>query len=339
MPMKEITVYDLAKELDLNASTVSRALKNNPVINEATRRRVNEYAREVGYRSNSFASNLRTRKTNTIGVIVPRLDSSFMSACMAGMEEVASEQGYNLLITQSHESKVKEEENSNVLYNKRVDGMIVSLSREGGDLKYLKRFKEKNVPIVFFDRVPDHTSCSCFVIDNSKMAYEVSKHMLDQGCRKLVHLTIESELNVYRDRTMGFFAAVEECRDSRGEVIYLPNMRLEDGKAVTEKLIESGIDGVFASNDLVAAGCLCELQARGIRIPEDIAIAGFNNDNIASIVSPGLTTVDYPGREAGRQAMRELLGIVTDRKQKNIKAKLRPELLIRESSLRKGKSS
>lgn len=335
--MKEATIYDIAKHLGLSASTVSRALKDNPLINENTRKKVHAYAREVAYRNNSFASNLRKQKTNTIGVIVPRLESSFMSACLAGMEEVASENGYDLLITQSQESKVKEEENSTVLFNKRVDGMIVSLTREGGKLDYFKRFEEKNVPIVYFDRVPPETPCSCMVIDNERMAHKASLHLLDQGCLHLVHLTIESPLSVYRDRINGFMRAIKEGKDCSGSTVYMESMSFEDGKAAAERLIDLGADGVFAANDMVATGCLLELLARGKRIPEDIAVVGFNNDQITRVVKPNLTTIHYPGKDAGRKAMCELLRLLTDEEYQCGKVMLSPELIIRESSLRKKK--
>lgn len=331
---KEATIYDIAKKLGLSASTVSRALKNNPIINEETRKKVNDYAQKIGYRSNAFASNLRTKKTNTVGIIVPRLDSNFMSGCLAGMEEVASENGYNLLITQSHESKAKEEANSTVLFNKRVDGLLVSLSKEESDLSYFKRFEDKNVPLVFFDRVPSECPHACFVIDNEQMAYKATKHLIEQGCNKLLHITTKSKLNVYLDRIKGFKRAVSEKSHAKGELLYLDHLNLENGKASADQVIANGTDGLFVSNDLVAAGCLVELQSKGKKIPDDIAIVGFNNDQVSTLVAPSLSTVRYPGKETGKQAMHALLKIMKGETNNTYTLKLDTELIIRQSSNR-----
>lgn len=333
--MKEITIYDIAKKLDLSASTVSRALKDNPVINETTRRRVREYAEHAGYRSNAFARNLRTQKTRTLGVIVPRLDSDFMSSCLAGMEEVANEQGYDLLITQSQESLKKEEENSTVLFNKRVDGLLVSLSNQEGQLGHFERFEEKNVPVVYFDRIPDSCARACFGIENEAMAYKATRHLLEQGCQKLAHLSIRSHLGVYHDRTAGFRRALDESPGADGKLVFLDDLSLEDGRAVAGRIIEQGFDGVFAANDQVATGCLLELQALGRAIPEDIAIVGFNNDQVSTIVSPALSTIEYPGAELGRKAMNKLLAALDGRLRQIDNTKLKTDLIIRGSSKRK----
>lgn len=333
--MKEITIYDIASELKLSASTVSRALKDNPLINEITRKRVNEYAREIGYRSNTFARNLRVQKTNTIGVIVPRLDSDFMSACLAGMEEVASESGYDLLITQSQESRLKEEENSTVLFNKRVDGLLVSLSKEDNDLSHYRRFEDKEVPVMFFDRVPDSCTHACFGIDNEQMAYEAGIHMLDQGCKKLLHLTMPTSLNVYLERARGFKRAIETRHTASVNLIYLNELNLESGRNAATQIIEEEYDGVFTANDQVATGCILELQRLGKKIPDDIAIVGFNNDQVSTIVSPQLTTIDYPGEEMGRRAMNNLLVALKSEGSNIDVTRMKTALIIRASSMRK----
>ena len=333
--MKENTIYDIARALNLSASTVSRALKDNPVINKMTRKRVNEYASVIGYRSNAFAKNLREQKSNTIGVIVPRLDSDFMSACLAGMEEIASENGYDLLITQSKESKRKEEENSTVLFNKRVDGLLVSLTREDSDLVYFNRFEEKEVPVMFFDRVPIGCKHACPGIDNEQMGYEVGKHLLDQDCRKLLHLTLPTSLGVYLERADGFKRAAEEQPDASAEVIHLNQLNLENGRLVAARIIEKEYDGVFCANDQLAAGCILELQGMGKKIPDDIAVVGFNNDQVSTIVSPHLSTVDYPGTETGRRAMHCLLVALKSEGLAGDTAPMNTALIIRDSSRRK----
>ncbi|HKK81272.1 MAG TPA: LacI family DNA-binding transcriptional regulator [Prolixibacteraceae bacterium] len=333
---KEATIYDIANELNLSASTVSRALKGNRHINSETRKRVEKCAKKMHYRSNSFASNLRTQRTHTIGIIVPRLDSSFMSTCLAGMEEVANENGYNVIISQSHESSKKEEQNAKTMFNNRVDGVIVSMTVEKNKVSYFSRFDEKNVPVVYFDRVPDDSISTCFVIDNSKVAYDATSHLIGQSCRNLLHVTLKSNSNVYRDRIDGFELAVAGHEECVGRVFYVKSLTLEEGQVIADEIIkmEPMPDGVFVANDQAAAGCLLRLQELGVRVPGDIAIVGFNDEPISKIVSPKLTTVHYPGREAGIMAAKNLIENLNGDESFNYTKKvvLNARLVIRESS-------
>lgn len=335
---KEATIYDIAKELNLSASTVSRALKNNKVINVNTRERVMQCAENMGYRSNAFASNLRTQRTHTIGIIVPRLDSNFMSACLAGMEEVANEKGYNVIISQSHESVKKEEQNTTTMFNNRVDGLIASLTVEDSDLHYFERFYKKNVPVVFFDRIPTDTCKMCFVIDNVKLAMQATQHLIDQQCNNIAHVTIKSNSNVYRDRIAGFEKALSKCSNCTGEVLYIENLSLDSGRKIARELVKNkkDFDGVFVANDMAAAGCIIELQKLGLNVPHDVAVVGFNNDPVATIVSPALTSVNYPGKQAGILAAQKLIAILdeNDNSQQPNKVILGGELIVRESSLK-----
>jgi LacI family transcriptional regulator len=335
---KEITIYDIAEKLNLSASTVSRALKGNTVIHQSTRERICKCACELGYRSNTFASNLRQKRTHTIGVIVPRLNSNFMSKCLAGMEEVATENGYNLIISQSHESMEKEAENAKTLFNNRVDGLIASLTFEQGEPQHFDRFREKNVPVVFFDRIPAKSNEACFVTDNEQSAYNATLHLVDQGCKNLVHLTQNSEINVYADRKSGFEKAVAESGIS-GKTIFIEKMDIDSGRqaAIEIMAMKKLPDGIFVSNDAAAIGCMKTLRENGIKIPGQICIVGYNNDPVSTLVTPMLSTVTYPGKEAGARAARYLIDRIEGRKTfsgENCFI-VKSELLIRESSNRK----
>lgn len=336
--MKEATIYDIAKELDLSASTVSRALNNNPLINEETRKKVQLCAEQMGYRANAFASNLRMQKTNTIGVIVPRLDSNFMSACLAGMEEAATAMGYNMIISQSHESLAKEAENANNMFNKRVDGLIASLTIDNENIDHFQCFSDKEVPVVYFDRVPENSLNACFVIDNYKAGYMATKHLIDVGCKHIAHLTLKSNSNVYRERLKGFYTALEEDNNCGGEVYYLDTLSLESGiNFISEYLkMPNKPDGLFVANDLTAVGCILELQKNNIRVPGDVAIVGFNNDPVSTIIKPQLTTVDYPGKEAGMLAARSLIEHLNGEQKLNYSEKvvLNANLIERDSTKR-----
>src|SRR4051812_18449955 len=184
---KEITIYDLARKLNISIATVSRALKDDPVVSKKTKKKIFDLAEEMSYRSNHFARNLRNQRTDTIGVIVPRLNSYFMSTTIAGMESVANNNGYNLIISQSSESVKKEIANAKTLFNSRVDGLMVSLAYDTEDTSHFDCFFKKSIPVIFFDRVAQHHASTNILIDNRRAAYEATSHLIQQGCKRIVH--------------------------------------------------------------------------------------------------------------------------------------------------------
>lgn len=337
--MKEVTIYDIARETGVSPATVSRALKNNPAISEKVKKEVKEKAESMGYRVNTFASSLRTKRTFTLGVIVPRLDSNFMSSVLAGIEKVANEGGYNLIISQSFESQRKEIANAITMFNSRVDGLIVSLVSDSSDMGHFKRFIDKKIPVLFFDRGCDEFDCVNVVIDNFKMGYETTCHLIEQGCRRIMHVTGNQQSSVYLDRYKGYRAAMEEKK-----IPFDPSLLIEtklginEGVAVGQELLkmDNRPDAVFISNDACAAGVMTTLKSAGIKVPEDIAIAGFNNDPISILVEPRLTTVDYPGYEMGEMVSRLMIDQLNGMSNldTNNQVIIKTELLKRESSLK-----
>ena len=229
MKEKEVTIYDLALKLDLSPATVSRGLNDNASISKKTRKKIFDLANEMGYRSNNFASNLRRQKTNTIGVIVPRLDSNFMSTAIAGIEKIASNEGFNLIISQSLELAAKEKVNAKTMYNSRVDGLLVSLAYDTTDIEHFAPFLAKQIPLIFFDRVPEDKKFACITIDNRQAAYEVTKHLVSQGCKKIAHLTADLTSNVYRDRLRGYKDALADNGISFNEAYVILNDLSEPG--------------------------------------------------------------------------------------------------------------
>src|SRR5690349_7858092 len=183
---KEVTIYDLARKLNVSIATVSRALKDDPVVSKKTKKKIFDLAEEMGYRYNHFARNLREQRTYTIGVIVPRLNSYFMSTVIAGIESVANSEGYNLLISQSSESCVQESASARTMFDNRVDGLLVSLAYDTDAIDHFEPFIKKNIPLIFFDRIADHKDCTCIVINNFKAAYEATTHLISQGRRRIV---------------------------------------------------------------------------------------------------------------------------------------------------------
>lgn len=342
MKNKEITIYDIARELDISPATVSRGLRDHPAISRKTKKKIMDIAKSMGYRSNTFASSLRLNRTNTIGVIVHRLDSFFVATVLAGMEKVASESGYNLIISQSLESTEKEIANANTMFNSRVDGLMASLSYDTEDINHFMPFIDKGIPLLFFDRVFNHKNCPAVVIDNFKSAYEITTHLIEQGCKKIVHITGDLKRNVYADRYQGYRKALQDNGLKFTDELLIINYMNEhvgpNVDAVRQMLAISPLpDGAFITNDAFAAYCMRELKGKGISIPDDIAIAGFNNDPISGLVDPNLTTVNYPSYEMGEVAARTLINHLkgTSNMMLTDSIVLKSELVIRESSLKK----
>lgn len=334
----EVTIYDVAKALSLSPSTVSRALKDHPHIKKETKKKIIATASEMGYRHNKFASSLRQKHTNTIGVVVPRLNSYFMASVLAGIEEVTSEQGYGLIISQSQESWRKEISCVSTLFNSRVDGILVSLAFETKNLDHFNLLFNKDIPVIFFDRVADYHGCMSVVIDNYKAAYEATSHLLQQGCKKLAHLGGNLLRNVYSERLRGFRQALaDKHAEFNEDFLFITDLSVQAGTEVAANILKmkSRPDGIFTANDTTAVSIIVELEKAGIKIPEEIAVVGFNNEPISQVVQPNLTTVNYPAREIGEIAATSLIGQFKNSQSSNLSTiVLKHNLIIRNSSIK-----
>ena len=334
---KEVTIYDLARKLNISIATVSRALKDDPVVSKKTKKKIFELAEEMGYRSNHFARNLRNQRTDTIGVIVPRLNSYFMSTIIAGMENIANTNGFNLIISQSSESVKKEIANAKTLFDNRVDGLLVSLAYDTDGISHFDSFFKKNIPVIFFDRVEQHERFTNILIDNRKSGYEATKHLIQQGCKRIIHITATPKRNVYIDRLQGYKQALAEHGiDFKEKYVIINNLSQEAGAEAANLIrqMDPLPDGIFVANDNCAVGCMLLLKQAGIRIPEDIAVVGFNNDPVSKVVEPNLSTINYPGYEMGELAARNLINHLNGSAPINSTNRiiLRSELIIRASS-------
>jgi LacI family transcriptional regulator len=336
---KDVTIYDIAEALNVSPATVSRGLKDHPGIRKDTKRKILDTARKMGYQHNTFASNLRRKRTNTIGVIVPRLNSYFMSTVISGIEKIANENGYNLIISQSQESYKKEIASVNTMYNSRIDGLLVSLAYDTMDNDHFDSLLKKNIPLIFFDRIIEHPGCTSIVIDNRRAGYDVTKHLIEQGCRRIVHIAGSLNRNVYADRLAGYKKALSEAGITFDpSMVISNNLSDQAGADVAQQILNMNPrpDGVFASNDTSAVACMRELKLAGIKIPNEIAFAGFNNDPVSKVIEPNLTTVNYPGQEMGEVAAATLINKLEQRNSANLDTVvLRHELIVRPSSLRK----
>lgn len=337
---KEVTIYDIAKKLNIAASTVSRGLQDSPEIGKKTKKKIIETAQNMGYSANLNARGLRQQQTDTIGVIVHELNSYFIACVLAGIEKVTTEAGYDILIAHSSESYLKEVANAKNFFHRRVDGLITSLSFDTFDLDHFKPFAERNVPVVFFDRVELEENSTAVIIDNFRCGYNATRHLIEQGCKRIVHVTSSLKRNVYAQRYEGYRKALSDH-----SLRFTENMLIVDD--ISERAgIESAMkilkmkpmpDGVFITNDFVAAFCMRTLQENGVVIPDDIAIVGFNNDAIGKVVVPSLTTINYPGQDIGEIAARHLIGHLkgTNSIHQTNTITVRSELVVRKSSVRK----
>lgn len=339
---REITMYDLARKLNLSIATISRALQDDPVVSKKTKNKILELAAELGYRSNHFARNLRQKQTNTIGIMVHELNSNFITSVLAGVEKITTEAGYDLIIAHSSESFEKEKANAKNLFHKRVDGLIASLAFDTTGLEHFQPFIDKGVPVMFFDRVEQENNNTVVIIDNWKCGYEATQHLIDQGCKRIVHVTSSLKRNVYQLRYKGYLDALHDNGIPFDKKLLIINDLSEKAgvKSAKEILRMKPLpDGAFITNDFVAAVCMRTLKEHGINIPTDIAIVGFNNDAIGKLIEPTLTTINYPGKDMGEIAARNLINHlkgISNMHQTNTII-VHTELIIRKSSLKKGK--
>ena len=337
---KEVTIYDIAKKLKISASTVSRGLQDHPAISKKTKKMIFDMVDKMGYRTNHFARNLRTSKTNTIGVLVHELNSNFITSVLAGIEKVTAEEGYDIIIAHSSERYEKEAANAQNLFDKRVDGLIASLAFDTRNLDHYNSFMEKNVPVLFFDRVEQDGKNTVVIIDNAKCGYLATDHLIKQGCKRIAHVTSSLKRNVYSQRYKGYRDALFDNNIPFDEsLVIVQDLSEKSGVDAALKMLKMTPrpDGVFLTKDFVAAVCMRTLKEHGLSIPKDIAVVGFNNDAVGTLIEPALTTINYPGEDMGEIAARNLInhlkGISSLHQTNTIV--VRSELIVRKSSLKK----
>jgi LacI family transcriptional regulator len=344
MRYNQVTIKDIARELGISPSTVSRALKDHPDISPETKKAVNELAEKLNYQPNIVALSLRQSKTNTLGVIIPEIVHFFFSTVISGIEDVAYSAGYNVILTQSNESSQREMTDMKALFNSRVDGMLLSLSRETTNFDHIESMMAKGVPMVFFDRVYDHPNTSKVIVDDLSGAKEATLHLIEQGCKRIAHIEGSPNLEITKQRLEGYLEALKEKNIpvDRDLIIPCPDPSIEGGKLAAEKILAmSNVpDGIFATNDPVAMGAMQAIRAKGLKIPQDIAVVGFSNWLFSSMTDPPLSSVDQPGFEMGQEATKLLIRQIETKSKEDIDPKpetkiLKTKLVVRESSSRK----
>ena len=305
-----VTIKDIAKALGVSASTVSRALKDHPDISRDTKDAVNELAKKLHYKPNAVALSLKNSKTNTIGVIIPELVHYFFSSVISGIEDVAYDAGYNVMICQSNEKYEREIINTQALLANRVEGALISISKQTKDFSHLQMIEESGIPMVFFDRVPDGFDSDCVIIDDKRAAYNAVCHLIGSGCKRIAHLAAPDTLAIGKYRLEGYKEALKDFNLPYLEEYVIVADSFEQAAVATRKLVQLPVppDGIFAVNDLTAVGVMKTLQKMGIAIPEKVAIMGFSAGSYSDITTPTLSSVDQHGYQMGVKAASVLLG-------------------------------
>lgn len=317
--MREITLKEIADNLGISVTTVSKALKNYPDVSEKTKKAVIALAEELNYTPNSFAVNLRTKESKTIGLIIPEVVHHFFSGVVNGIIDEAEKKGYLVIILQSNESLELEKKQVALLINKRVDGIIMSLSNESNYDIHIKEIIRKEIPFVQFDKISKLIPCSKVIINDQRAAMEAVQHLIDMGCKKIAHIRgLENPQNAI-DRFLGYKKALEKngIPFDSSLVYSCKAITFEQGVEFAKQIIEEdkGIDGIFVITDLVAVGVLAHFNEVGVKVPDDVAVIGFSNWLVSQVITPKLSTVDQPSYEMGVAAFNLLLEEIVCRKE------------------------
>lgn len=315
----QVTMKEIAKKLGVSVSTISRALQDSPELHPETKRKIVEMAKEMNYQPNLLAQSLRISRTKTLGVIVPEITSHFFASCISGIQDTANSRGYNVMICQSNESIEQEKKNIKALVASQVDALLISLSRETNHYEHLIDLYDREIPFVLFDRVNEDIPVSKITFNDAGGAYQVTHHLLDTGCRRIMYVSGPEDLYISKKRKEGYLRALAEFGlGEEADLIKYTDLTYEGNVKVAHEIaaMNPRPEAVFCMIDPVAVDVLTVWKGLGIRIPEDMSLAGFTNNPTSAVVEPPLTTVSQPGYEMGKLSVSHLLdqldGVASD---------------------------
>jgi LacI family transcriptional regulator len=334
---KRTTIKDIAKALDISAAAVSKAMHNDPRISTKTKDAVKRVAKALNYQPNHLASALRKGKSNLVGVIVPRTNSNFFSSVIEHMEAVLNKAGYNIIITQSNESFVKECKNIDTLLFTQVDGIIASMANETVDLSYYEKIKSKGIPLILFDRGENDLDVDYIGINDYDSSHMIVEHLITKGCKRIAHIGGYRRTRIFNNRIRGYVDAIKKNNLPIDESLVIESaLTLEDGRREMKNLLKliDRPDAVYVASDYAALGALQVLNEEKISVPDDIRLIGFGNEPFTSLVSPTISSIDQHSKAIGRLAAETFLKRVAqpELKQSLNKIILDAELVVRDSS-------
>lgn len=329
----QVTIKDIAKELGVSPSTVSRALKDHPDISPATKAQVRELVEKLKYKPNAIALSLRSQKTNVISVIVPQIVHHFFSSVISGIEEVAQESGYNVMIFQSSEKYNREVEIIQAIESNRAEGVLASVSKTTTNFAHFRELANKDFPLVFFDRVCDEIETDKVVVDDFNGAMNAVEYLIKSGCKRIAHLAAPQNLLIGYQRQRGYISALEKNGIEVDDNLIIKCDTIQEARELVPSLmsIDNPPDAIFAVNDMTAAGAINALKAMKFRIPEDVSIIGFTDGLVSTVTDPPLTTVSQHGFEIGQKAAEMLLFRIKnpDSEKKPYTEVIKTELVVR----------
>lgn len=332
---KPATIKDIAKRLNISLSTVSRALRNASDVNPDTKKAVMALSEELNYQPNKLALSLRQKQTHTIGVIVPNLDY-VLSLMVRGIDEVALEAGFTVMVCQSNESFGREILNTRRLLESLVDGFIISVSSESKSFEHFKKIQERNLPVVVFDRVTPHLTAPSVRIDNEEGGFVATEHLIEQGYRRIAVLAGPENLGVSNSRMDGYLNALKKHKIKKDPALIVHcDFNQDYAYFATLELLamKKRPDAIFTISDRMAIGAMLAIKKKGLRMPEDIGLVGFNNEPVTSLVTPSISSVDMPSFELGKAAAKLFIETMHNKENMDLEEKvLKPKLIIRESS-------
>ncbi|MGB5437375.1 MAG: LacI family DNA-binding transcriptional regulator [Maribacter sp.] len=335
---KKTTIYDIAKVLNITAATVSRALNDNPRISEDTKKMVLEVAAQLNYKQNKLALALKSGKSKNVGVVLPIVNRNFFSNVIRGIEEELNPMGYNVIISQTHEDEKKEIVIIQNLLNAQVDGIIMSIARQTKSTEHFKQILKKNIPLIFFDRKKDIKGASSVTLNDYSGAYEATQHLIEQGCTKIAHFTVDRSLEIYENRFEGYKQALLDNGIGFNDSYVLGlESNIDAGREAAKTLMELADppNALFSASDLAALGAIQYLKDNGIRIPEDFCVVGFSNEPFTQFMELTISSVDQSPLLMGKTAAKVFLEQMDAA---NVKIEKRvvlsPSLKIRKSSSR-----
>ncbi len=335
----QVTIKDIAKILGISVSTVSRALKDHPDISAETKQEVQALAKKLNYTPNVIALSLRNKKTFLIGVIIPEIIHHFFSCVISGVEQVANRNGYNVVIFQSNEQYEREVSICQSVLNSRIDGVLVSMSKTTRRADHFKELQQAGIPIVFFDRICGDIDTDRVVVDDFNGAYSAVQHLVSVGCKRIAHLSAPQTMQIAQKRQMGYMQALKDVGLPVYEDLIVQCDNQEDALLVGERLMkrENRPDGIFAVNDLTAAGAMYAVKRMGYRVPEDVAICGFTDGLVSTLTDPTLTTVEQHGDKIGEIATNLLLHRIHSEDEiiPTVTKVVKTNLIVRESTRRR----
>ncbi len=333
---KKSSIYDIAQKLGITASTVSRALRDHSNISEEVKKRVNEVARELNYKRNAIAVNLKQGSTRTIGVVIPQLNRHFFSSAINGIEEVASEAGYNVIICQTRNDVRQEKKAVQMLSESVVDGFIISVVTDVSDYSHFRNLQDQGIPVIFFDRYPMSDEFKRVSIDDFLASSQAVTHLAAAGRTKIFHFAGDQSVSIWHERTRGYVSAMKQLGITvKPDWIFKDTLNLEAGMQAVERMILSNNipDAIFSSSDHPLLGALSAFKKHGFRIPKDIAMVGYGNEIFSPFTEPPMSTVDQHSYEMGKLAFTNLLKCMEGAASEVPKQSVLPhELVIRGSS-------